>query len=90
MAQLSPDVNSTPTKTAAPAGAGIVPWFLFTIIAEHRTLKIASIGAVVIAIAACVYSMRGGRRPKMIELAAVATFIVFTVIAFVADSSVTH
>jgi hypothetical protein len=94
MAQLSPDVNSTPTRTAAPAGAGIViglvPWFLFTIIAEHGTLKIASIAAVVIAAGVCVYSTRGGRRPKMIELAAVATFIVFTVIAFVADPSVTH
>jgi hypothetical protein len=58
--------------------------------AEHGTLKIASIAAVVIAIAVCVYSTRGGRRPKMIELVAVATFIVFTVIAFVADPSVTH
>ena len=84
----------SPAREGPPAGAGIfvglVPWFLFTIIAEHGTLKIASIASVVIAVGVCIYSMRGGKRPKMIELAAVATFIVFTVIAFIADPSVTH
>jgi uncharacterized membrane protein len=88
--------QSTPAsaKEGAPAGAGIfvglIPWFLFTIIAEHGTLKIASIASVVIAVGVCVYSTRGGERPKMIEVAAVATFICFTVVAFVADPSVTH
>jgi uncharacterized membrane protein YhaH (DUF805 family) len=94
MAQISPKVKPAPAKSAAPSGAGILvglaPWFLFTIIAEHGTLKIASIAAVVIAAGVCIYSMRDGGRPKMIELAAVATFIVFTVIAFTADASVTH
>jgi hypothetical protein len=84
----------SPAREGPPAGAGIfvglVPWFLFTIIAEHGTLKIASIASVVIAVGVCIYSMRGGKRPKMIEVAAVATFIVFTVIAFIADPSVTH
>ena len=94
MAQPSPDFNPAPTKTAAPSGAGIiialVPWFLFTIIAEHGTLKIASIAAVVIAVAVCFYSARDGGRPKMIEIAAVVTFIGFTIVAFIADPSVTH
>jgi len=96
MAQLSPHGNPTPaaTKAAAPSGSGIViglvPWFLFTIIAEHGTLKIASVAAAVIAVGVCLYSTRDGGRPKMIELAAVATFIVFAVIAFIADPSVTH
>jgi hypothetical protein len=94
MAELSPDVNPTPAKPAAVSGAGIiiglVPWFLFTIIAEHGTLKIAAIAAAVIAAGVCLYSARDGGRPKMIELAAVATFIVFTVLAFTADPSVTH
>jgi hypothetical protein len=96
MAELSPDVNppAAPAKSAAPSGLGIiialVPWFLFTIIAEHGTLKIASVAAVVIAVGVCLYSSRDGGRPKMIELAAVATFIVFTVVAFIADPSVTH
>jgi hypothetical protein len=94
MAQISPDVSPAPAKPAAVSGAGIiiglVPWFLFTIIAEHGTLKIAAVAAVVIAVGVCVYSARDGERPKMIELAAVATFVAFTVIAFTADPSVTH
>jgi hypothetical protein len=69
---------------------GLASWILFTIIAEHGTLKVASIAALVIAIGVCGYSLQGGKRPKLIELAAVATFIVFTVIAFVADPSLTH
>jgi hypothetical protein len=96
MAQLSTDMNppAAPAKGGAPSGLGIViglvPWFLFTIIAEHGTLKIASIAAVGVAVGVCFYSARNGGRPKMIELAAVATFIVFTVVAFIADPSVTH
>jgi hypothetical protein len=97
MAHLSPDANppaAEPAKSTAPSGLGIViglvPWFLFTIIAEHGTLKIASIAAVVIAVGVCIYSARNGGRPKMIELAAVATFTVFTIIAFIADPAVTH
>jgi hypothetical protein len=69
---------------------GLASWVLFTVIAEHGTLKVASIAALVIALGVCVYSMQGGKRPKLIELAAVATFIVFTVIAFAADPSLTH
>jgi hypothetical protein len=69
---------------------GLASWILFTVIAEHGTLKVASIAALVVAIGVCGYSMQGGKRPKLIELAAVATFIVFTVIAFVADPSLTH
>jgi Flp pilus assembly pilin Flp len=94
MAQLSPDVNPAPAKAAAPAGAGIfialIPWVLFTIIAQHGTLKIASIASIVIAVGVCVYSARGGEHPTMIEYAAVATFVAFTIVAFVADPSVTQ
>jgi hypothetical protein len=87
--------SATSVEQSKPAGGGgifigLIPWVLFTIIAEHGTLKAGSIGALVIAIGVCVYSARGGKRPKMIELAAVVTFIVFTVIAFTADPSVTH
>jgi steroid 5-alpha reductase family enzyme len=90
MSQSSP----APGKSAAssPAGGGIfialIPWILFTIVAEHGTLKVAAIAALLIAVGVCAFSMRGGGRPKMIEVAAVATFIVFTIIAFVADASV--
>jgi len=86
--------SATAAGDAKPAGGGIfiglISWVLFTIVAEHGTLKAASIVALVIAVGVCVYSARGGGRPKMIELAAVVTFVVFTVIAFIADPSVTH
>jgi succinate dehydrogenase hydrophobic anchor subunit len=93
-----PQSSSAPAPPATPKSGGgsgsmligLASWILFTVIAEHGTLKVASIAALVIAIGVCGYSMRGGKRPKLIELAAVATFIVFTVIAFVADPSLTH
>jgi hypothetical protein len=94
MAELSPDVKPAPVKAAAPAGAGIfvglIPWVLFTIIAQHGTLKVASAASIAIAVGVCVYSSRDGGHPTLIEYAAVATFIVFTVVAFIADPTVTH
>jgi hypothetical protein len=90
MSQTSP--AAAVHKSAGGAGilVGLVPWVLFTIIAQHGTLKIAAVAALVIAIGVCVYSSQGGGRPKLIEGAAVVTFAVFTVIAFVADPSLTH
>jgi hypothetical protein len=93
-----PQSSSAPAPEASPKSGGgsgsmligLASWILFTVIAEHGTLKVASIAALVIAIGVCAYSMQGGKRPKLIELAAVATFIVFTVVAFVADPSLTH
>jgi hypothetical protein len=72
-------------------GAGIfvalVPWVLFTLVASHWSLKAASLlglaGAVVIAAP----SLRA-RRPKLIELGAVATFAGFAIVAFAADAAV--
>jgi hypothetical protein len=90
MSQTSP----APATGHKPAGAGmflgLLSWVLFTIIAEHGTLKAASIAALVIAVGVALASMRGGGRPKMIETAAVATFVVFSVVAFIADPSLTH
>lgn len=88
--------HTSPATPAAPkpAGGGIfialIPWVLFTVVADHSTLKLASIAALLISVGVCVYSSRGGGRPKMLELAAVATFVVFTVVAFIADPSLTH
>jgi uncharacterized membrane protein len=86
----SSSAQATTPKSAGGIFVGLIPWILFTLIAEHGTLKLASIAALVIAVGVCVYSARGGGKPKMIEVAAVGTFIVFTVIAFIADPSVTH
>jgi hypothetical protein len=90
MSQSSPAVAARKSAGSAGMLIGLVPWVLFTIIAEHGTLKVGSIAALVIAVGVCVYSSRGGGRPKLIEGAAVVTFGVFTVIAFVADPSLSH
>jgi hypothetical protein len=65
----------------------LVPWVLFTIIAEHGTLKIASVAALVIAAGISLPGIRKGR-PKLLELGAVIAFIAFTAVAFAADASV--
>jgi hypothetical protein len=67
----------------------LVPWLLFTVIAEHGTLKIASIAALVIAIGIAIPAIRQGN-PKVIEIGAAVAFAGFTVVAFVADPSVAH
>ena len=66
-----------------------VPWLLFTVVAEHGTLKGASIGALVIAIYVARPGIQAGK-PKALELGAVVTFAAFTVAAFVVDPSVAH
>jgi hypothetical protein len=90
MSQSSPETAAHKSAGGAGMLIGLVPWVLFTIIAEHGTLKIAAIAALVIAVGVCGYSSRGGGRPKLIEGAAVVTFSVFTVMAFVADPSLSH
>ena len=71
-------------------GAGVfialVPWVLFTIVAEHGTLKLASLAALVIAVGISLPGIIKGR-PKLLELGAVVAFIGFTVVAFAADAS---
>lgn len=66
-----------------------LPWLLFTVVAERGTLKLASIGALLIAIWVSRPGIQAGK-PKVLELAAVATFAAFTVAAFVVDPSVAH
>lgn len=87
--------TSLPTRPGADSGSslpmyvGLVPWLLFTVIAEHGTLKIASIAALVIAIGIATPAIRQGN-PKVIEIGAAVAFAGFTVVAFVADPSVSH
>jgi hypothetical protein len=67
----------------------LIPWLLFTVIAEHGTLKIASIAALVIAIGVAIPAIRRGN-PKVIEIGAAVAFVGFTIVAFVADASTAH
>jgi hypothetical protein len=85
-------VNSQalPREGERSRGAGIfialVPWVLFTLVAQHSTLKIASAAALVIAIGISLPGLKAGR-PKLLELGAIAAFAGFTVVAFAADAS---
>jgi hypothetical protein len=67
----------------------LVPWILFTLIAAHGTLKIASIAALVIAVLIAIPSARRGN-PKAIEVGAAIAFAGFTVVAFLVDASTAH
>jgi hypothetical protein len=64
----------------------LVPWVLFTVVAEHGTLKLASIAALLIAAGIALRGILMGR-PKLLELGAVAAFVAFTVVAFASDPS---
>jgi hypothetical protein len=64
----------------------LVPWVLFTIVAEHGTLKLASVAALVIAAGISLPGVIKGR-PKLLELGAVIAFIGFTAVAFAADAT---
>lgn len=67
----------------------LAPWVLFTVVAEHGTLKIGSIVALVAAAVIAGRSIIAGS-PKTLELAAVGSFAAFTVVAFVADPSLSN
>ena len=71
-------------------GVGIylafIPWVLFTLIAQHSTLKAAAVVALVGSLAIAGRSIAAGR-PKVLELGAVVAFVGFTVVAFTAHGS---
>jgi hypothetical protein len=69
--------------------AALIPWVLFTVVAEHRTLKLASIAALLLAAVIARPGIREGR-PKALEIGAVAAFAGFTLIAFLGDASTTE
>jgi len=85
----SPTVSTTsPQSDTAGLGYGIylafVPWIVFTLVAEHSTLKLAAIGALVASVVIASRSVRLGGA-KLLELGAVLAFAGFAVVAFSAD-----
>jgi hypothetical protein len=77
-----------PTNDAGP-GSGVylafIPWIVFTLVAQHSTLKLAAIGALVASVVIAGRSARAGG-PKLLELGAVLAFVGFTAVAFMADA----
>jgi hypothetical protein len=62
----------------------LVPWVVFTLLAQHSTLKIAAAVALVAAAGIMVRSIATGGL-KLLELGAVIAFVGFTAVAFAAD-----
>jgi hypothetical protein len=62
----------------------LVPWVVFGLLAQHSTLKVAAIGALLASAVIAVRSIRAGGA-KVLELGAVLAFAGFVVVAFGAD-----
>jgi hypothetical protein len=80
-------------KDAAGPGLGIylafIPWIVFSLAAEHSTLKLAAIGALLTSALIAARSVRAGAT-KVLELGAVLAFLAFTIAAFNADPATAH
>src|SRR3984957_7578819 len=61
-----------------------IPWIVFSLAAQHSTLKLAAVGALLTSVLIAARSIRAGA-PKLIELGAVAAFVGFSIVAFTAD-----
>ncbi len=90
------DSSSEPGRTRPTQrgpGTGIylafVPWILFSLIAQHDTLKAAAVTALIAAGLIAAPAVLAGR-PRMLELGAVVAFVGFTIVAFIADPATTH
>jgi hypothetical protein len=87
---MSSTTISEPSTQAAAAGPGsgiylaFIPWIVFTLVAQHSTLKLAAVGALLASVMIAARSVRAGGA-KVLELGAVVAFVGFTVIAFQAD-----
>jgi hypothetical protein len=83
---------SVETETGEGHGHGsglyvaLVPWVLFTLLAQHSTLKVAAVAALIVAAGIMIRSIAKGGL-KLLELGAVIAFMGFTVVAFAADHS---
>ncbi|HEX4520256.1 MAG TPA: hypothetical protein VH063_11815 [Gaiellaceae bacterium] len=84
---MSPTATTDSKKQ--PGGAGIfialVPWVVFSLLAAHVSVEAAAVTALLASIAIAVPSLRR-RRPKTLELAAIAAFAGITIAAFLGSS----
>ena len=92
---MSSTTVSRPAEQTDAAGPGpgiylaFIPWIVFSVVAEHSTLKLAAIGALLTSALIAARSIRAGGA-KVLELGAVLAFGAFTVVAFNADPATAH
>jgi hypothetical protein len=86
-----PDQTESDSKSGHGYGLyiALAPWILFTFINNHSSVKAASVIALVASIVIALPAVIAGR-PKVLELGAVVTFVVFSIVAFVGDASTVH
>jgi hypothetical protein len=86
--ELNASAVSEPVQKKHGSGSGLyfalVPWVAFTLLAQHSTLKLASVAALVLALAIMIRSIVT-TGIKVLEVGAVVAFVAFTVVAFGAD-----
>jgi pyruvoyl-dependent arginine decarboxylase (PvlArgDC) len=80
----SPAVTTESRTSGAGIFIALVPWVVFTILAQHVSLELGSLIALVAAVVIAFPGLRAGR-PKMLELGAVVTFAAFAVVSLAAD-----
>jgi hypothetical protein len=88
MAETGSDRAQVQHRRGVGIYVAFVPWVLFTLVAQHDTLKAAAVVALAAALAISLPSVVAGR-PKLLELGAVLAFAGFTVVAFTADAATT-
>jgi uncharacterized membrane protein len=81
--------TTTVSEQSTPAAAAglylaFIPWVVFTLVAQHSTLKLAAVGALLASVVIAARSVRASGA-KVLELGAVLAFVAFTVVAFTAD-----
>ena len=88
---MSSTIVSKPSPPAQATGPGsgiylaFIPWIVFSLAAQHSTLKLAAVGALLASVLIAARSMRAGGA-KVLELGAVLAFVGFSVVAFAADA----
>ncbi len=83
--------STSPRESARDHGApgvgiylAFIPWVLFSLVAQHSTLKAAAVAALGVSIAIALPALLKGRS-KVLELGAIVAFAGFTAVAFMAD-----
>ncbi|HTU97372.1 MAG TPA: hypothetical protein VMF14_16110 [Solirubrobacteraceae bacterium] len=79
--------STSPASAESHAGGGsifiaLVPWVVFTILAQHVSLELGSLVALVAAAVIALPGLRAGR-PKLLEVGAVVTFAAFAVVSLI-------
>ena len=77
------------SKRASPLAIveGFVPWIVYWILIGSVSFRTAVLVAFALSLALNALSLRGGRRPKTLELGTAAVFLLLTIVTFATDDT---